>query len=158
MKVLYILVLITMAQTLSAQSHDNHVHSDKHKNEVGIANSPIYIIREKEFAYGLHAHYIRSIKETRFGIGVGYERVFDDHKHNTIAAVLSFTPIEHLSLSLSPGITFRDKNASDMQFGLHLETLYEFEIGFFHVGPVAEFAYYVEDYHVSIGVHVGFGF
>jgi len=158
MKILYILVFIAFTPALGAQSSDDHRHSDNHKNEIGIANSPIYIIREKEFAYGLHAHYIRSISETRFGIGLGYERVFDEHKHNTMAFVLSYAPVEHLSLSLSPGITFRDKNASDLQFGLHLETLYEFEIGVFHIGPVAEFAYYVEDYHISLGVHIGFGF
>jgi hypothetical protein len=158
MKTLYILVLLALTQTLTAQSPDRHVNSDNHKNELGIANSPIYIINEKEFAYGLHAHYIRSFKETRFGIGVGFERIFDEHKHNTIGVILSYAPIEHLALSLSPGITFNENNASDLHFGLHLETLYEFEIGIFHIGPVAEFAYSIDDYHVSLGVHLGFGF
>jgi hypothetical protein len=158
MKTLYILVLLALTQTLTAQSPDRHVNSDNHKNELGIANSPIYIINEKEFAYGLHAHYIRSFKETRFGIGVGFERIFDEHKHNTIGVILSYVLIEHLALSLSPGITFNENNASDLHFGLHLETLYEFEIGIFHIGPVAEFAYSIDDYHVSLGVHLGFGF
>ncbi len=151
-------MLLAFTQTLAAQSPDGHGNSDNHKNEIGIANSPIYIIKEKEFAYGLHAHYIRGLKETKFGIGVGYERIFDEHKHNTIGVILSYAPIEHLALSLSPGITFNDNNASDLNFGLHLETLYEFEIGIFHIGPVAEFAYAVEDYHVSLGLHLGFGF
>ena len=158
MKTLYFLVLLAFTQALTAQSPDSHVTSDIHKNEFGIANSPVYIINEKEFAYGLHAHYIRSLKESKFGIGVGYERVFDEHKHNTIGVIVSYAPIEHLALSLSPGITFNDNNASDLHFGLHLETLYEFEIGIFHIGPVAEFAYAVEDYHVSLGLHFGFGF
>lgn len=158
MKPLYFLVLLAFTQTLTAQSPDSHVNSDNHKNEIGIANSPIYIIKEKEFAYGLHAHYIRGLKETKFGIGVGYERIFDEHKHNTIGVILSFEPIEHFSMSLSPGFTFNDNNASDLNFGLHLETLYEFEIGIFHIGPVAEFAYAVEDYHISLGLHFGFGF
>jgi len=158
MKTPYILILFALTQSLFAQSPDSHVNSDDHKNELGIANSPIYIIKEKEFAYGLHAHYIRSLKETRFGIGVGYERIFDEHKHNSIGVILSYAPIEHLALSLSPGIIFNDNNASDLHFGLHLETLYEFEIGIIHIGPVAEFAYSADDYHVSLGVHVGFGF
>ena len=50
MKILYILVLIAFTPALGAQSSDDHRHSDNHKNEIGIANSPIYIIGEKEFA------------------------------------------------------------------------------------------------------------
>ncbi|MHB8132270.1 MAG: hypothetical protein ACYDEX_25230 [Mobilitalea sp.] len=98
------------------------------------------------------------MNETRFGIGIGYERIFDEHKHNTIGVILSYAPIDHLALSLSPGIIFNENNLSDLNFGFHLETLYEFEIGMFHMGPVAEFAYAVEDYHVSLGLHLGFGF
>ena len=157
MKTISFFLLLAFTQTLSAQGPDNSDHSDNHKNEIGIANSPVYVLKEKEFAYGLHAHYIRGLKETKFGIGVGYERIFDEHKHNTIGVILSYAPLEHLDLSLSPGITFND-NASELNFGVHLETLYEFEIGFFHIGPVAEFAYSVEDYHVSLGIHIGFGF
>ena len=158
MKALYTLLFLTITQTLFAQSHGHHSGSDSHRNEIAIANSPIYIIREKEFAYGVHMHYIRSFKETRFGLGVGYERIFDEHKHNSIGVILNYTPAEHFALSLSPGVTFRDINGSDLHFGFHIETLYEFEIGIFHIGPVAEFAYSVKDYHVSLGVHLGFGF
>lgn len=158
MKTLYILIFFALTQTLFAQSPDSQISSDNHNNELGIANALIYIIKEKEFAYGLHTHYIRSFRDSRFGIGLGYERIFDEHKHNTIGVILIYTPIEHLDISLSPGITFNEINESDLHFGLHLETLYEFEIGVFHIGPVAEFAYSVEDYHVSLGVHFGFGF
>jgi len=158
MKALYFILLLAFTQTLTAKSPDSHVNSDNLKNEFGIANSPIYIINEKEFAYGLHAHYIRGLKETKFGIGVGYERIFDEHKHNTIGVILSYTLLEHFALNLSPGITFNDNNASELNFGLHLEALYEFELGIFHIGPVAEFACAGEDYHVSLGLHLGFGF
>lgn len=158
MKTLFTLIIFALTHTLYAQSPDNHENSDNHRNEIGIANSPVYIINEKEFAYGLHAHYIRNLKETRFGIGVGFERIFDEHKHNTIGVILSYAPVEHLAVSLSPGIVFNDSNASDLHFGLHFETLYEFELGIYHIGPVAEFAYSADDYHVSLGVHFGFGF
>ena len=154
MKTVYFIIFLASVQTLTAQGP---VDPDYHKNEIGIAISPVYVLKEKEFAYGLHAHYIRGLKETKFGIGVGYERIFDDHNHNTIGVILSYAPLEHLNMSLSPGITFND-NVSELNFGVHLETLYEFEIGFFHIGPVAEYAYSVEDYHVSLGIHFGFGF
>ena len=158
MKTLCLIILLASTQILIAQSPNSVVTSDNHKNEFGIANSPVYIIKEKEFAYGLHAHYIRGLKETKFGIGVGYERIFDEHKHNTIGVILSYAPIEHLDLSLSPGITFNDNDPSELNFGTHFEILYEFEIGVLHLGPVAEFAYSVKDYHISLGLHVGFGF
>jgi len=157
MKTLYIIILLAFTQTLAAQGTDSSIHSDNHENEIGIANSTVYLLKEKEFAYGLHAHYIRDLKETKFGIGIGYERIFDEHKHNTIGIILSYAPPGHFDLSLSPGITFDDNDAK-LNFGIHLETLYEFEIGIFHIGPVAEFAYAVEDYHVSLGLHFGFGF
>jgi hypothetical protein len=55
-------------------NHDNrghfpgqHIH---HKNEIGIANAPVYFVREKELSYGLHIHYVRNIKSSRFGIGL----------------------------------------------------------------------------------------
>lgn len=158
MKTQTILLLLAIAQPLFAQSQESHLGSDNHKNEIGIANSLIYILEEKEFTYGLHAHFTRSFKESKFGIGVGFERIYDDHKHNTIGVLLSYTPAENLALSISPGITWRDNNPSNLHFGLHFETLYEFEIGIFHVGPVAEIAYSEDDYHVSLGMHLGFGF
>ena len=157
MKTLYFIILFAFTQTLASQGPNSSIHSDTHKNEIGIANSPVYVLKEKEFAYDLHAHYIRGLKETKFGIGIGYERIFDEHNHNTIGVILSYALLEPLDLSLSPGITFADNDAN-LNFGIHLEALYEFEIGIFHIGPVAEFAYAVEDYHVSLGLHFGFGF
>ena len=54
MKTLYTLIFISLTHTLFAQKPANHEISDNHKNEFGIANSAVYIIKEKEFAYGLH--------------------------------------------------------------------------------------------------------
>ena len=158
MKTLYCIVLFVLTQTLSAQDPDNSIHSDNHKNEIGIANSPVFVLKEKEFAYGLHTHYVRNLNGTNFGIGVGYERIFDEHKHNSVGVIFSYSPLEHLYISLSPGIAFKDNGASKLKPGIHFETSYEFEIGFFHAGPVAEFAASSGDYHLSLGLHIGFGF
>jgi hypothetical protein len=133
---------------------DNHEH---HKNEIGIANSPVYFIKEKVFAYGLHFHYVRNIPKSKFGLGVGYERIFDEHKHNTFGLVGTYRPIENLSFNVSPGLTFEDGNKT-ANFALHLETSYEFEINAFHIGPAFEFAYDPEDFHISLGLHIGYGF
>jgi len=62
-----------------------------------------------------------------------------------------------LTFNISPGLTTEDKN-SDLNFALHLESAYEFEINDFHIGPAFEIAYDPEDIHISLGLHVGYGF
>ncbi len=136
----------------------NHHHHEHRKNEIGIANAPVLFVKEKVFSYGLHLHYIRHIKGSKFGIGAGYERIFDKHGHNTFGLVANYIPIDKLRLIVSPGITFEDENHNSPEFALHLETSYEFEIKSFHLGPVFEFAYDPEDFHISLGLHLGIGF
>jgi hypothetical protein len=138
----------------STEDLDNHEH---HKNEIGVANSLVYFVQEKVFAYGLHIHYVRNIPKSKFGIGLGYERIFDEHRHNTIGLVAGYRPIENLSFIVSPGLSFEDGN-QEVRFALHLETSYEFEIKNFHIGPAFEFAYDSEDLHISLGIHIGYGF
>jgi hypothetical protein len=157
MKTLNLIILLVFSQIVAAQRPENSIHTDDHKNELGIANSAVYLFQEKEFAYGLHLHYVRGLKDTDFGIGIGYERIFDAHRHNALGVILSYTLLDHLNLSLTPGFTFSD-DARNSDFGIHFETLYEFELGKFHIGPTTEFAYAGEDYHLSIGLHIGFGF
>jgi hypothetical protein len=161
LKTLLTILIICFSLTIYGQSKnlnkevtENHEH---HKNEIGIANSPVYFIKEKVFAYGLHFHYVRNIPKTKFGLGFGYERIFDEHKHNTFGLVGTYRPIENVSFNISPGLTFEDENKS-AKFALHLETAYEWEIKNFHFGPAFEFAYDPEDFHISLGLHIGYGF
>ena len=150
--------MLTCTVELFAQEHVTEQHNhDHHKNEFGVANSPVYFVNEKEFAYGLHLHYVRTISDSKFGIGLGYERIFDEHKHNTIGIVGSYRIVEGLSINASPGITF-EGGGSEANFALHLETAYEWEVSDFHIGPSFEFAYDPEDYHISLGIHIGYGF
>jgi hypothetical protein len=132
-------------------------HHEHHKNEIGIANSPVYFTKEKGFAYGLHLHYVRNIPKTRFGLGFGYERILDEHQHTTFGLVGTYRPIEKVSFNVSPGVTF-EKASKSAIFALHLETAYEWEIRNFHIGPAFEFAYDPEDFHTSLGLHIGYGF
>jgi hypothetical protein len=139
-------------------SHDDHEHHDHHKNELGVANAPVYFVKEKVLTYGLHLHYVRTILNSKFGIGLGYERIFDAHKHNTVGLLATYRPIDKLNVNISPGITFEGIEAVQINFALHIEAAYEFEIHDFHLGPVLEFAYDPEDYHISLGLHIGYGF
>ncbi|MCF6223470.1 MAG: hypothetical protein L3J34_07045 [Flavobacteriaceae bacterium] len=133
---------------------NSHEHG---KNEIGIAISPAYFIKEKVWTVSMHIHYVRIIPNTKFGIGASFERIVLDPKHSTFGMVFAYYPVEKLSFTLSPGITFEDANPGAF-FAFHVETAYEFEIGDFHIGPAFEFAYDPNDYHISLGVHVGYGF
>lgn len=158
LRFLLVAVILVFGGSLLAQ---NTIHKDHHhnfKNEIGMANSPVYFAKEGELAYGLHLHYVRKIKESKFGIGLGYERIFDEHKHNTFGIVGSYRPIDHLAIQLSPGITFEDHESEHINFAMHIEAVYEFELGQLHLGPLLEFAYDPEDYHISLGLHIGYGF
>ena len=140
-----------------AQDEEHHLpHHDHHRNEIGLALAPVYFVKEKELSFGLHMHYLYNFVHTKFGLGLGYERIFDEHKLNTVGIVGSYRPFNGYSINVSPGITFEDN--SPLAFALHIETAYEFELGEFHLGPVAEFAYDHEDIHLSIGLHLGYGF
>ena len=154
-----LLLVATLPFIAKSQSEelDHDCDHQHHKHEIGMANSPTYYVKEKEFTYGMHFHYTYTLGESKFGIGLGYEQIFDEHEHKTAGIVFSYRPFERLSLNVSPGLT--SEAAEDhLLFALHLESSYEFEIGNFHIGPLIEIAYDPEDYHTSLGLHVGYGF
>ena len=153
-----LIVIICVTITSSIYSQEINHHHEHHKNELGLANSVVYFAKEKEVAYGLHIHLIRNIEHSKFGFGLAYERIFDEHRHNTIGLVGSYILFESLHISLTPGITFEDVEPSELKFAFHAETSYDFDLGHFHLGPMLEFAFDPEDYHISIGLHIGYGF
>lgn len=142
--------------TIAQQEPQKPVHY--HGNEIGMANSPVYIVGEKEWVYGLHIHYIKNIKQSKFGVGLGYEQLFDEHQHSTIGVVGSYHLNNNIHFNISPGFTVEQFNYNDPRFALHIEATYEFEIGHFLIGPVAEYAYDIEDTHLSAGLHLGYTF
>jgi hypothetical protein len=152
-------------QTLMAQEHDSedghhhHQHYHPHaSNEIGLANNLVYLGEEGEFAYGLHLHYLRNIGDSRFGVGLGYEQIFDEHTHRNVGVVGSYRILHGLFLNVSPGITFIGRAEPEKTFALHLETTYEFELGPFHLGPVLEYALSGHGYHLSVGLHLAYTF
>lgn len=166
LKYLPFIILALAGQVLLAQEHDHnhasgnfsHDHHSHPKNEIGLANNLVYLGGEGELAYGLHLHYIRTIGESRFGYGLGYEQIFDDHLHRGLGIIGSMMLIPHLILNVSPGIAFIGRDNPETAFALHLEANYEFEIGRFHLGPAVEYAYSGHGYHLSMGLHMAYGF
>ena len=161
MRILWYLSIILSGAPLLVHAQD-HAHPDHppfhYRNEVAISNNLVFLGKDTEYSYGMHLHYIRNIAETKFGYGLGYERIFDEHGHNTLSMAGSYRPFHELVLMLSPGITFDDHGDRPPDFTVHLEAGYEFDIGHFHLGPVLGFASIPGDYHISLGLHLGYGF
>ena len=156
-QIFFLLFISAQVTSFKAQS-DKVPIEDDHQNELGISNAPVYFLKEKVFAYGLHFHAVHFVNNSKFGIGLGYEHIFDDHRHTTIGFVAAYRPFERLTLNLAPGVTFEADHKDELNFAVHAEAAYEFEIGNFHLGPAAEIAYDPEDIHLSLGLHIGFGF
>lgn len=140
-----------------SEKNDSINHHRHRKNEIAISNAPVYFIKEKIVAYGLHMHYIRSFAKTKYGMGICYERTFGSIVHNTYGIVAAWLPTEKLKLSLSPGLSFEDDH-SKAEFALHFDSSYDYEIGSFHAGPAFEVAYDPEHLHMSLGLHIGYTF
>ena len=121
LRTLFFLVYLFLFFYSRAQESDLHSDHELHRHEIGMANSPVYYLKEKIFAYGLHAHYLYSFEDTKLAMGLGYERIFDEHKHSTYSLVFGYRPLERLSLIASPGITYEEAEPGGA-FSLHLET------------------------------------
>jgi hypothetical protein len=158
-------VLILNGSAVLAQDHDHdhdHDHSHHHhehpNNEFGVGHYLSYLAGEKEFAYSLHIHYLRFFSESRFGTGIGYEQIFDEHGHRSLTIIGTYQFASHLILSLAPGILFGNPENPTARFVLHTEVIYEIEIGNFHFGPALELATTFEEYHIGLGIHMAFAF
>lgn len=159
----FILFICLLPQVLHAQHHD-HDHDHSHhlhehpKNEIGLGNYLSYLVGENEIAYAIHVHYLRSFEGSRFGAGIGYEHILDEHRHRSLTVIGTFRPASPLVLSLAPGILFGTQEEPGIRFALHTEAVYEFEIGHFHLGPALEFATSFDEYHIGIGLHFAYAF
>lgn len=156
---IFIILLVPfVVKAQKADSTEINTHHVHHHNEIGIGNAPVYFVKEKVLSYGLHLHYLYNLPGTNFGLGVGYEKIFDEHKHNTFALILNYSPVDKLNFSVSPGLASENNEFDKSILAIHFETSYEFEIHDFHVGPVFELAADTDDFHISLGLHLGFGF
>ena len=155
-----LLIINTIFVFAQDHSHEHdYDHEHKHaKNEFGFSNNLVFNSHENEFAYGVHLHFVKTMgKSDKFGLGLGYERIFDEHGHNSTNLLIMYRPIHHLSINFAPGVIWTDEDAH-IKPSLHLETIYEWELGHFHVGPLLGVAINPEHFHASIGLHIAIGF
>lgn len=160
LSIMFSLVIASNAQTHAHEhNHGQHDHHHEHPaNEIGIGNFVSYLTGEQELAYGIHLHYLRAIKGSRFGYGIGYEQIFDEHIHRVAGIIGSYRLTPNIIITLSPGILFPNQENPKSSFVVHSELVYEFEIGPFHLGPTIELATTFEELHLGAGFHVGLAF
>lgn len=135
-----------------------HNHHHDYRHELGVVNSLAWFPGEDERAYALHLHYIYRPGTGRFGIGAGYERIFDEHGHNWFGFAGTYRPFGHFSINLAPGLAFVDEHPGEFRFATHMELLYEFPVGPLHIGPVLSAGFDTRDYHLGAGIHIAVGF
>ena len=152
--------VIYLLSSCSINAHEQSIEKNEpgirvqHKNEISLANSTLYFVKERDFAYGIHVHYLRSIPRSDFGIGIGYERLLNNcNTHSSYAIVGSLRLSDYLIVNISPCVLFEDRNKTK-RFAFQIEAIYGWEIGNFYFGPTVEFAYSQEDYHLGVGIHL----
>ena len=102
---------------------------------------------------------IKTVGESKkIGLGLGYEAIFDDHKHRSFSAILEYRASKHFILNFAPGVAWLANEISSARPAIHLEGIYAFELGIFHVGPMIGVASNFEDYHTSLSLHIAVGF
>jgi hypothetical protein len=158
---LFVLSFVNGYSQHESQPHDHHAQNEHvHKNEISIAIGVVPLPAEDEVTLGLHLHYIKGIGANhRFGLGLSLETIFDEHKHYTLSFVTHYRIYKDLIFAYAPGILMLKENSkNEFQFAQHIELAYEFELGNFHLGPVAEIGFEKAGVHYMGGLHIGIDF
>lgn len=148
--------------SFSQHDHDHQEHetTHQHNNEISAAIGIVPLPSEDKVSGGIHLHYIRGLgKKRKFGIGVGLEYIIDEHKHYTVSSVFQYRIYKGWSLAYAPGmLILKEENKYDLFLAHHIETAYEFELDWFHIGPVFEVGIEPLGVHYMGGVHLGVDF
>jgi hypothetical protein len=151
-------LVISVAGQVSELDHDD-MH-DVHKYHLGVGIAGTYLNGEQLLAPGIDLHILRQLgHKQNWGLGLGYEIVIKENIHNNISLMGNVHPVKYLAINAGPGFTF-GKHDGETEFSpaLHTEVVFEFDINKIHLGPVAGFGIDKEEWHYSLGVHVGYGF
>lgn len=176
MKKIFLIIILFTALALQANAQHSHEACVLHKhsrNEIAISPGGVYTFSDKEWSFGAHAHYFRTLGEySPWALGGGLEVVTAHGGHYTISAGAKYTFLHFLNLSLMPGVTFFKTDHHDhseydhhhhhtkkAQFSLHIEFSYDMiHTEHFHLGPAIDFSLCKNDNHFMIGLHCAYGF
>ena len=137
-----------------------HHHDHGHNNEFAIALGIVPEHEDEESKLGLHLHYVKGIGEhNQYGIGISFETIFDEHKHNSISLIGTYHFDNGFSIAYAPGILFVEHEGEDeIKFTQHLEFYYEFELDKYHLGPQFDIGFEDGQVHYMLGFHFGIDF
>jgi hypothetical protein len=155
--ILFVISTKGFTQTENEEEHDHYHH---HNNEVSMAVGVVPLDHENQVAAGLHFHYVRGVAfENKLGVGAGFETIFDEHRHYTLSVVMQYRVWKGWTVAYAPGILFfKEEDDFENQFAQHIETAYEFDLGIFHLGPMAEIGIEKHGTHYMVGLHFGIDF
>jgi hypothetical protein len=158
-----LLLSVMLAVNLAAWPVEEDHQSHHHLNEIGISTGIVRMQPETETAAGLHLHAMRRFGDEGlkkfFGVGLGFEVIFSEHRHYVIMGALGVFPWKNLVLTFSPGLlTAKEDGENHRLFSFHSEAVYEFEVGGFGIGPALAFSAAGGNTHFTVGIHIGKGF
>jgi len=164
MRFLITSIFFFIVTSLIAQTTNDHKHCDLHPDhfhdkELGLSIAPVWLSEEEGVMLGLHAHFIKRIGDTQFGLGGGVEYILDEHRHQTYSLAAQFTPLPALHFIVAPGIALEiEDDEIERGWAVHFELCKEFSIWKLDVGPAIEFALDSHGQHIACGIHVGIPF
>jgi hypothetical protein len=166
-KLLLLIVLLSPSLFICAQEHE-HEHA---RNEIGISPGITYSPSHKEWGFGMHAHYFRTLGEhSPWALGGSIEQVSSHGSHWTVSAGAKYTILDRLNIGVMPGVTFfRHKHEAEheaehehtnkAQFSMHFELGYDLiHTKHFHFGPAIDYSWTRHDNHLMLGIHCAYGF
>lgn len=150
------------AQHAHLHGAGNHVHrpDDPHNYHIGVGMAAAHVEGEQGLAPGFHLHLIRQLgAHKRWGLGLGYEAIMDEHWHNGLNLLFNYRPVHFISLLTGPGMVMaKHDGKAEVKPAFHTEAVFEFNVWGLHVGPMVGFGADREERHFSVGVHIGLGF
>jgi hypothetical protein len=134
-----------------------HEHAHSADFEASLSPGVAFLTSESEFAFAMHLHLLHALGGSAWAAGVGFERIFDEHAHNALGALVEYRPFDAWAVAIGPGVAFSD-DWDHVDPTLHLETVYEWFVGDMHLGPGLEVAVEPHEVHLSLGLHFAIGF
>lgn len=164
-----IVFMALLPLSVGAQEQEHaHTHA---RNEIGISPGVTYSPSHKEWGFGIHAHYFRTLGEhSPWALGASIEQVSSHGSHWTISAGAKYELFDKLNIGVMPGITFlhhiheaehdtKHEHTNKAQFSMHFELSYDLiHTEHFHFGPAIDYSWTRHDNHLMLGIHCAYGF
>ena len=169
MKTVKFLLIVLFGSMRSPRAQDDCVLHRHGRNEIAISPGGVYSLDEKEWGFGFHAHYFRTLsKNSPWSLGAGFEMVAMHGGHYTVSAGAKYNFLHLLNIGVMPGVTFfkggynhdhGHVHNNKAEFTVHVEFSYDLiHTEYLHLGPAIDYSWNRKDQHLMIGLHCGYDF